>query len=171
MTAGHIRFGLANLGLACALHACAHPRTGRELAAGSPRPTPLEAKAAGCYRLLAPVRGVAAAFSLRVRHGRGTGPEALGRLIRPRGGYNSAHWGEATRDTLELVWTSAPSDSTASFAGAVIYMDALRARVTLAADTLQGRAVWRTDFRHGSGDWPSYDFRATRVACTDSTSR
>jgi hypothetical protein len=132
--------------------------------------TAVEARAVGCYQLLAPVRRTAERFALLARHGRGAGPERFGRLVRPRGEYNSAYWSSAQGDTLELVWTSSPSDSTGR-PGSVIFMDALRARVTQVGDTLRGRAVWGSDVLDGSGTATVFDLRAARIVCSETPSR
>jgi hypothetical protein len=132
--------------------------------------TAAETRAVGCYQLLAPVRRIAERFSLLAQYGRGAGPERFGRLVRPRGDYNSAYWSLAKGDTLELVWTSSPSDSTGQ-PGSVIFMDALRARVTQVGDTLRGRAVWGSDILDGPGTPTVFDLRAARIACTDTPSR
>jgi hypothetical protein len=137
-----------------------------------PEPPPItaaESRAVGCYDLLTPWRLQTEQFALLARHGLGAGPERTGRLIRPRGGYASAHWGAVAGDTLELVWTNAQSDST-RFEPGVIYWDALRARVTLRGDTLSGRATWRTDVGRPVGD-PPWDVRAIRVNCPADTPR
>jgi hypothetical protein len=94
-----------------------------------PTVTAVEGRALRCYQLGTPVRRVAERFSLLEQHGHGSGPERFGRLVRPRGAYNSAYWHAEHGDTIELVWTSSPSDS-AGLPGTVILMDALRARVT-----------------------------------------
>jgi hypothetical protein len=106
--------------------------------------TPLESQAAGCYRVSAPVRDVRGEFRLLAQRGRGSGPERFGRLLRPQGPYFSAYWAGVHPDTIEIVWTTARSDSTGP-PGVVIFWDALRARVALVGDSLRGRATWRAD--------------------------
>lgn len=172
MTGRHRALTFAASGLACVLHGCLRPGSGASGASQPLTDTSVETRAVGCYRLLTPVREVGPEFALLARHGQGTGPEALGRLIRPRGGYKSAHWSRASQDTLELVWTSTPSDSTTTGPVVAVYMDALRARVTVTGDTLRGRAVWGSDVADGSGPrYPSYDFRAVRTVCAESGAR
>jgi hypothetical protein len=146
---------VACTGLACGM------RGGRDpLNDVGPAPTQLERRVAGCYRLLGPVRGVAEEFSLLLRHGRGSGPEREGRLVRPRGSYNSSLWHQVSTDTLELIWTTAHSDSTRWEPG-VVYWDALRARVALRGDSISGVSRWRTDY--SSPD--SFPFTAVRRSC------
>jgi hypothetical protein len=134
--------------------------------------TPAESRAVGCYRVVDPWVGVGTdQFALLARHGRGAGPESRARLIRPRGGHASAHWRAIAGDTLELVWTSAPSDST-RFEPGVVYWDALTARVTLEGDTLRGSTVSASDLKTRDGPpGPPRDVRAIRVKCPDGTPR
>ena len=169
MTANPIRSAITRVVFACALVNCAHPR---QPTPGRPEPPPLtsvEARAVGCYELLAPVRDVHGEFGLLATHGRGAGPEQLGRLLRPTNPYYSAYWGEARGDSLELVWTTARSDPTGP-SGVVVFMDALRGRVALVGDTLRGQATWGADVT--VPDTPtSFDFRAGRIACPDSLAR
>ena len=151
------------------LTGCA-PAARRAIARPDPPINAVESRAVGCYQLRAPVRRVAERFSLLARHGRGAGPERFGRLVRPRGAYNSAYWGSAHGDTLQLVWTSSPSDSTGP-PGTVIFMDALRARITQDGDTLRGRAVWGADVLDGPGTPTEFDFLAVRITCSDTALR
>jgi hypothetical protein len=161
---------LANLCAVCALVGCAHPQSGIAVQTEPPALTAVETRTVGCYRFLAPVRDLPADLILLARHGQGAGPERFGRLIRPRGRYQSAYWRQARGDTLELTWTTTPSDS-AGKPGTVIFMDALRARVTLIRDTLSGRANWAADVLDAPGMPTSFDFRARRVSCPDGSSR
>lgn len=169
MTNNPAKSSIALLLSACTLVSCGHSRRSTPVRQG-PRPlTSLEARAVGCYRLLAPVRDVRGEFRLLARHGRGSGPEQLGRLLRPPDPYYSSYWAQARADTLELVWTTTRSDSTGT-PGVIIFWDALRARVALAADTLRGRATWGADVM--VPDAPTvFDFRAGRTACPDSVPR
>lgn len=168
MAVGGITHTFASV--AFVLIGCSPAARNAKVRADLPAITAVEARAVGCYQLLAPVRRVAERFSLLARNGRGAGPERFGRLVRPRGAYNSAYWRSAQGDTLELVWTSSPSDS-AEPPGTVIFMDALRAHVTQVADTLQGRAVWRSDALDGPGTPTVFDFRAVGIPCSDTASR
>ena len=169
MTIAQIRITVVGVSFASALLGCSRSRHATSFRVEPPL-TVAEARAAGCYRLLAPVRNVAGELVLLTQHGRGAGPERFGRLIRPRGAYNSAYWSTARGDTLELVWTSTGSDSTGS-PGAVIFTDALRARVSLVRDTLRGRAFWGSDVLDGPGTPTSFDFQARRIVCSDAASR
>jgi len=161
---------LVSFAVICVLPDCSHPQREAAVRSEPPSLTVVEARAVGCYRLLAPVRNVSQEFVLLARRGRGSGPERFGQLIRPRGAYKSAYWHQARGDTLELIWTSTPSDSAGTL-GTVIFMDALRARVGLSRDTLRGGAKWAADVLDGLGTPTTFDFRARRVSCRDSSPR